>query len=170
MPHLLHRLRIETTAARGIPDDAGIEDTVDGDPRAQIDVLLTAIIGMTAKLVDGEPKPGMPLHGTPERQGGGLDARTPITGIEDQRLHIRPPEPHRPMHLCLDVVVKVILPIGESKLHEPHPVRHSEIRGLDATVRITERGPRQRPDGQPKMRRPEPRAPPNGFRRKFNAP
>lgn len=47
---------------RCIPDDARIEYAVEGDLCAQVDVLLTAVAGMTEEFFDLEPEAGVPLQ------------------------------------------------------------------------------------------------------------
>lgn len=67
------------------------------------------------------------------------------------------------MDLRLDVVIKVVLTIGEGKLDEPHAGRDTEIRGLKETVRVAERGPRQRFGCPPEVGRAEPWRPAYGL-------
>lgn len=53
----------------------------------------------------------MPLHGTAKPHGRGLNRCAPVTRIQDQRRHVAVGS-DRAVHLCLDVVVKLVLTIG----------------------------------------------------------
>lgn len=169
VPHLLDRLRGMVASTRCIPDDARIEYAVDGYLCAQVDVLLSAVAGMTEEFFDLESEAGVPLHGAAQAQGRNLDDSTSITGVQDQRLRVAV-RSHRPVNLRLDVVVEVVLTIGEGKLDEPHAGRDTKIRGFKETVRVAERGPRQRLGCQPEVGRAEPWCPAHGLATEVQRP
>ncbi|HEV2634608.1 MAG TPA: hypothetical protein VGX23_05645 [Actinocrinis sp.] len=63
--------------ARGVPDDAGVEDAVDGDLDAQVYELSAAAVRVPAWFVDRQPESGVPLHRAWQPGGVWIGGRWP---------------------------------------------------------------------------------------------